>query len=328
MSTRVALVKRLRELEQEERDLTQLAAEYAAADSADGVAMREMAEQELHSCQQRRVAAEDEMMRHLLPRDEADARSSILEVRAGVGGNEAALFAMELFGMYRQYCAACGWQFETLACSETAEGGAKEASAAITGHGVFGRLKYETGVHRVQRVPQTESQGRTHTSTVTVAVLPQAEEVDVELRQQDLRIECYRASGRGGQHVNTTDSAVRITHLPTGTMVAIQDERSQLQNKAKALKLLRARLYEAERQRIAAERARMRKEQIGTGDRSERIRTYNFNQSRVTDHRVNLTKHDVDAMMRGEVLDEFIDALAMADQLRQLEALKVDASQQ
>ncbi len=250
--------------------------------------------------------------------DSDDERNAILEIRAGTGGEEAALFAAILFRMYQRYAALRGWRFELLDLSETGLGGFKEAVASITGRGVFARLKYESGVHRVQRVPETEASGRIHTSAATVAVLPEAEEVDVDIDDKDLRIDVFRASGPGGQSVNTTDSAVRITHLPSGLVVIQQDEKSQHKNKARALKVLRARLYEMERQAQAASRAADRKSQVGSGDRSERIRTYNFPQGRVTDHRIGLTLYKIDKIMSGEALDEIIDALTTADRAAKL----------
>ncbi len=256
----------------------------------------------------------------LLPRDEADARNAILEVRAGTGGEEAALFAAELFRMYQRYAEARKWKFELMGASETGLGGVKEAVASVSGRDVFARLKFESGVHRVQRVPETEAGGRIHTSAATVAVLPEAEEIDVEIADKDLRIDVYRSSGPGGQSVNTTDSAVRITHLPTGIVVAQQDEKSQHKNKAKAMRVLRARLYEHERARREAERAATRKGQVGSGDRSERIRTYNFPQNRVTDHRINLTLYKLEQVMSGEALDELTEALMAEDQARRLAA--------
>jgi peptide chain release factor 1 len=255
----------------------------------------------------------------LLPRDAADERSAILEVRPAAGGDEAALFAAELFRAYGRYAEARRWRFEVLDYDESDLGGVKGAVAEIGGKGVFARLKYESGVHRVQRVPATETQGRIHTSTVTVAVLPEAEEVDVQISESDLRIDTYRASGAGGQHVNKTDSAVRITHIPTGTVVAMQEEKSQHKNRAKAMRVLRARIFEAERARAAATRAADRRGQVGTGDRSERIRTYNFPQGRVTDHRIGLTLHKIDRVMLGE-LDEIIDALTAEDEAARLAA--------
>ena len=256
----------------------------------------------------------------LLPKDEADARSAILEVRAGTGGDEAALFAGDLFRMYERYAALKGWKVEVLSASDGDAGGFKEVIASITGANVFQRLKFESGVHRVQRVPATEAQGRIHTSAATVAVLPEAQDVDVAVNDADLRIDVYRSSGAGGQHVNTTDSAVRITHLPTGIVVAVQDERSQHKNKAKAMTVLRARLYEAERERLDRERADSRRGQVGSGDRSERIRTYNFPQGRVTDHRIGLTLYKLEEVISGAALDEVIDPLIAEHQAALLAA--------
>ena len=254
----------------------------------------------------------------LLPRDRDDSRNAILEVRAGTGGDEAALFASDLFGMYQRFAARHGWRFEVMEISETGIGGYKEATANIAGTDVFARLKFESGVHRVQRVPETEAGGRIHTSAATVAVLPEAEDVDIDVQESDLRIDVFRASGPGGQSVNTTDSAVRITHIPTGIVVSQQDEKSQHKNRAKAMKILRARLYDAERARVQAERAASRKGQVGSGDRSERIRTYNFPQGRVTDHRINLTLYKLDKVIAGESLDEVVDALVAEDQAQRL----------
>lgn len=254
----------------------------------------------------------------LLPRDAADSKGAIVEVRAGTGGDEAALFAANLFSMYQRYAELKGWRFEILAISDTGIGGYKEASALVNGNNVFARLKFESGVHRVQRVPETESSGRIHTSAATVAVLPEAEEVDIKIEDKDLRIDTYRASGAGGQHVNTTDSAVRITHIPTGIVVALQDEKSQHKNKAKALKILRSRIYEAERQKIDLERSLTRKGQVGSGDRSERIRTYNFPQGRVTDHRINMTLYKIEEIIKNGQLDEFIEALIADDEASKL----------
>ena len=281
--------------------------------------MKELAEAELGELRENLPALQHEIRLALLPRDEADARSAILEIRPAAGGDEAGLFAAELFGMYQRYAGAKGWRFEVLDYGDTELGGLKEGVAEITGRSVFARLKFESGVHRVQRVPATESQGRIHTSTVTVAVLPEAEEVDVQVNESDLRIDTYRASGAGGQHINKTDSAVRITHLPSGVVVAMQEERSQHKNRAKAMKLLRAKLYEQQRSSLAAARGADRKAQVGTGDRSERIRTYNFPQGRVSDHRINLTLHKIDRIMLGE-LDEIVDALTAEDQAARLAA--------
>ncbi len=281
--------------------------------------MKDLAEAELHELKGKLPALRHEIRLALLPKDEADARSAILEIRPAAGGDEASLFAAELFGMYQKYAESKGWRFEVLEYGDTGLGGLKEGVAEITGRNVFARLKYESGVHRVQRVPATESQGRIHTSTVTVAVLPEAEEVDVEVNEADLRIDVYRASGAGGQHVNKTESAVRITHVPSGVVVAMQEERSQHKNRAKAMKILRAKLYEAQRSSFASTRAADRKSQVGTGDRSERIRTYNFPQGRVSDHRVELTLHKIDRIMQGD-LDEIVDRLTAEDQAARLAA--------
>ncbi len=307
------IVARIGELRAAER-----AAREAEALLADPE-MKPLAEAELHELQGSLPSLQREVRLLLLPRDAADERSAILELRPAAGGDEAGLFAAELFGMYQRYAAAKGWRFELMDYADTELGGLKEGVAEITGRGVFARLKYESGVHRVQRVPATESQGRIHTSTVTVAVLPEAEEVDVEINEADLRIDTYRASGAGGQHINKTDSAVRITHLPSGVVVAMQEERSQHKNRAKAMKVLRARLYEQQRSSLAAARGADRKAQVGTGDRSERIRTYNFPQGRVSDHRINLTLHKIDRIMLGE-LDEIVDALTAEDQAARLAA--------
>ena len=298
------------------------AAEQAASDAEQLLSdpeMRALAEAELFELKDRLPALRHEIRLALLPQDEADARSAILEVRPAAGGDEAGLFAAELFAMYQKYAAQKGWRTEVLEYADTGLGGIKEAVAEITGRNVFARFKYESGVHRVQRVPATESQGRIHTSTVTVAVLPEAEEFDVEVNDADLRIDVYRASGAGGQHVNKTESAVRITHLPSGVVVAMQEERSQHKNRAKAMKILRSRLYDAQRSSLDATRAADRRSQVGTGDRSERIRTYNFPQGRVSDHRIGLTLHSIDRVMEGE-LDEIVDRLTAEDQAARLAA--------
>jgi peptide chain release factor 1 len=292
-------------------------AEMLAAGDLDAE-MRALAAEELAGLDARLPALEAAVKVALLPKDEADDKSAILEIRAGTGGEEAALFAGDLYRMYQRHAELHGWRFEPIALSDTGIGGLKEAIVSITGQGVFARLKYEAGVHRVQRVPATEGSGRIHTSAATVAVLPEAEEVDVRIDEKDLRIDVYRSSGPGGQSVNTTDSAVRITHLPTGLVVTQQDEKSQHKNKAKALKILRARLYELERAERDAERAQSRKGQVGSGDRSERIRTYNFPQGRCTDHRINLTLYKLDKVLNGEALDEVIDALIAEDQAARL----------
>lgn len=279
---------------------------------------KELAEEEIALLNEKLQLLKHEVKIALLPKDEADEKNAILEVRAGTGGEEAALFAANLFTMYQRYAEMHGWRFEIMSISDIGIGGYKEASALISGQGVFSRLKFESGVHRVQRVPQTESSGRIHTSAATVAVLPEAEEVDVQIEDKDLRIDTYRSSGAGGQHVNTTDSAVRITHLPTGIVVTQQDEKSQHKNKAKALKILRSRIYEVERQKKEQERASTRKSQVGSGDRSERIRTYNYPQGRVSDHRINLTLYKIDEVVREGKLDEFVDALISDDEAKRL----------
>ncbi len=290
------------------------------AKSGEDMELRELALAELEALRGELSSLERRVKLALLPKDRDDERGAILEVRAGTGGEEAALFAAALFRMYQRYAALRGWRFELLHYSETPLAGAKEASALVSGRGVFARLKFESGVHRVQRVPETEAQGRIHTSAATVAVLPEAEEVDVRIDEKDLRIDVFRASGPGGQSVNTTDSAVRITHLPSGIVVIQQDEKSQHKNKAKALKVLRSRLYEAEREAREAARAAERKSQVGSGDRSQRIRTYNFPQGRVSDHRIDLTLYKIEKVMSGEALDEIIDPLLAAEEAARLAA--------
>ena len=284
--------------------------------------IREMAVEEAGEIGRSLPEAERALALKLLPRDAADERAAMLEIRAGTGGDEAALFAGDLFRMYQRYAETQGWRVELISASASDVGGFKEVVASVTGQGVFARLKFESGVHRVQRVPATESGGRIHTSAATVAVLPEAEDVDVQIDEaRDLRIDVYRSSGPGGQSVNTTDSAVRITHLPTGLVVIQQDEKSQHKNKAKALKVLRTRLYEQERERLASERAGARKSMVGSGDRSERIRTYNFPQGRVTDHRINLTLHRLPEILEGPGLEELVSALVSEDQAQKLASL-------
>ncbi len=317
------LSRELSEIEPLVEKVQALRAAERARDEAEAMLadpeLRELAEAEYQAQREAVPRLERELRLMLLPKDEADERSAILEVRPAAGGDEAALFAAELFRAYQRYAEARRWRFEVLDYDENDLGGARGATAEIAGRGVFARLKFESGVHRVQRVPATETQGRIHTSTVTVAVLPEAEEVDVQVNDADLRIDTYRASGAGGQHVNKTDSAVRITHLPTGIAVAMQEEKSQHKNRAKAMKVLRARLFEAERSRAAALRAADRRGQVGTGDRSERIRTYNFPQGRVTDHRIGLTLHKIDRVMLGD-FDDIIDALTAEDEAARLSA--------
>ena len=281
--------------------------EGAQAMLTDGDAdLRELAKSEIAELEPRRAELEQQIKLLLIPRDPNDERNAILEIRAGTGGTEAALFAHDLFRMYGRYAERRGWKVEPLSLSESEAGGVKEVIAAVSGDQVFHRLKHERGVHRVQRVPATESQGRIHTSTVTVAVLPEAEEVDIQINPADLRIDVFRSSGPGGQSVNTTDSAVRVTHIPTGVVVQCQDEKSQLKNKTKAMKVLRARLLEAEQERAAGERATERRSQVGTGGRSEKIRTYNFPQSRITDHRAGVTVHQLESVLQGD-LDDLLD---------------------
>jgi peptide chain release factor 1 len=309
-------IERFRALQAEIRGLNDL-----LADPATEPEMRGMAHEEIASLEARLPELERELQLLLLPRDAADEGSAILEIRAGTGGDEAALFAGDLWTMYQRYAQAQGWRTGILSLSETEIGGTKELVAEVQGKGVFAKLKFEAGVHRVQRVPVTEAGGRIHTSAATVAVLPEAEEVDFELDETELRVDVYRASGAGGQHVNKTESAVRITHLPTGVAVAMQDEKSQHKNRAKAMKILKARLFEQERARAAAERSAERKGQVGSGDRSERIRTYNFPQGRVTDHRINLTLYKLDQVLAGEALGELVDALIAEDQAARLSEL-------
>ena len=312
------VVEKARRLSSLRRQLSELE-ELSEGDDAE---MADLADEELAEIREALPVLEHELQLMLVPKDKADDNSVILELRAGTGGDEAALFAGDLFRMYQRYADLKGWKVEVLSASESGVGGYKEIQANISGSGVFARMKFEAGVHRVQRVPETETQGRVHTSAATVAVLPEPEEVDIEINDNDLRIDVFRASGPGGQSVNTTDSAVRITHIPTGIVVSQQDEKSQHKNKAKAMKVLRARLYDAERLRAEAERAAQRKGMVGTGDRSERIRTYNFPQSRVTDHRINLTLYKLDDVIAGDALDELIDALILQDRADRLAEMK------
>ncbi|TSE05153.1 peptide chain release factor 1 [Mesorhizobium intechi] len=313
----VAKVRELRSAEHEQADL-----EAMVADKGTDAEMRALAEADLPGVEERIETLQKDIQILLLPKDAADDKNAILEIRAGTGGDEAALFAGDLFRMYERYAAERGWRFETVSASDGDAGGFKEIIATVSGKGVFAHLKFESGVHRVQRVPATEASGRIHTSAATVAVLPEAEEVDIEIRAEDIRIDTMRASGSGGQHVNTTDSAVRITHLPTGIMV-VQAEKSQHQNRAKAMQILRARLYDLERSKADEERSESRKSQVGSGDRSERIRTYNFPQGRVTDHRINLTLYKLDRVMMGE-LDEIVDALIADHQSKLLADIGLD----
>ena len=309
------LVEAVNAWQKAERDLKDTEAMAADPD------MKAMAEEEAETLKKQIPVLEQTVKKMLLPKDAADEKNAILEIRAGTGGDEAALFAADLFRMYQRYAAEHKWKFEIMELSDTGIGGYKEAIATVAGRNVFARLKFESGVHRVQRVPATEGSGRIHTSAATVAVLPEAEDVDIKIDEKDLRIDVFRSSGPGGQSVNTTDSAVRITHIPTGVVVSQQDEKSQHKNKAKAMKILRARLYDAERQRLDDLRSADRKGQVGSGDRSERIRTYNFPQSRVTDHRINLTLYSLDQVLEGRGLDELIDALIADDEASRLSEL-------
>lgn len=309
----IGAIKALRAAESEAGDLAEM-----IADQDTDSDMRTLAEEEFKALKDKIPKLDGKLKILLLPKDEADEKSAILEIRAGTGGDEAALFAANLMRMYQRYGENKKWRAEIMSLSETGIGGVKEVIMEISGRGAFARLKYESGVHRVQRVPETEASGRIHTSAATVAVLPEAQEVDLVIADKDLRVDVYRASGPGGQSVNTTDSAVRLTHLPTGIVVTQQDEKSQHKNRAKALKVLRARLYDHERRTLDAERAETRRGQVGSGDRSERIRTYNFPQARVTDHRINLTLYKLDKILSGEGLDEIIDALLNDEQTRRL----------
>jgi peptide chain release factor 1 len=283
--------------------------------------MKELVQKELKQLIETKGRNEKTLKLYLLPKDEADKKNAILEIRAGTGGLEASLFAADLYKMYEKVCHKKNWNMEVISISKSEAGGLKEAIVSITGNNIYSTLKYESGVHRVQRVPETETQGRVHTSAATVAVLPEAEDIDVKVEEKDLRIDVFRSSGPGGQSVNTTDSAVRITHLPTGVVVSQQDEKSQHKNKAKAMKILRARIYEAEREKKNIERAQDRKSKIGTGDRSERIRTYNFPQGRVTDHRINFTLHKLEEFLSGEVFEQMTESLSIQDQEMRLASL-------
>tara|TARA_Y100001970_G_C14251119_1_gene871949 strand:- start:2626 stop:3702 length:1077 start_codon:yes stop_codon:yes gene_type:complete len=298
------------------KDLEKIISDISAEEE-----MKEMAKNELQDLEKKHKENEIKLKIFLLPKDEADAKNAILEIRAGTGGLEASLFASDLFKMYEKICNRKNWILEIISLSKSDAGGLKEVIASIKGKNIYSLLKYESGVHRVQRVPDTETQGRVHTSAATVAVLPEAEEVDVKIEDKDLRIDVFRSSGPGGQSVNTTDSAVRVTHIPSGIVVSQQDEKSQIRNREKALKILRSRLFEFERKKIDEERSQDRKSKIGTGDRSERIRTYNFPQGRVTDHRINLTLHKLEEFMQGEIFDEVIENLNLQAQEELLEQL-------
>jgi len=313
------IVAKAKQVQKMRAEVTHLA--HLSTDQTADAEIRSMAGDELVELKRSLPEAERELSILMLPKDSADAGSAFLEIRAGTGGDEAALFAADLLDMYRRYAQTQGWKFEILSESPSDLGGYKEVICSVNGNGVFAKLKYESGVHRVQRVPATEAQGRIHTSAATVAVMPEAEDVDIEINESDLRIDVYRASGAGGQHVNKTESAVRITHMPTGVVVAMQEEKSQHKNKAKAMKILKARIYDAERERKDKERAADRKEQVGSGDRSERIRTYNYPQGRCTDHRINLTLYELDQVMQGLSLGKIIDALINDDQAKRLAQL-------
>ena len=311
----VELIKAYRNAEKEIADLAAL-----IDDAATDAEMRKLADAERHALQEHKEKLAEQIRLALLPKDAMDDHNAILEIRAGTGGDEASLFAGDLFRMYERYAARQGWKTEILSISEGSKGGFKEIVAEVHGRGVFAKLKFESGVHRVQRVPDTEASGRIHTSAATVAVLPEVEDVDIKINDDDLQIDTMRAQGAGGQHVNKTESAIRITHLPSGIVIFVQEERSQHKNKAKALKMLRAKLYDTQRSKLDAERAAERRGQIGSGDRSERIRTYNFPQGRVTDHRINLTLHKLPQVMEGEALGEVIDALITQHQAELLAA--------
>lgn len=308
-----ALIKKQRKAQGELKDL-----EHLMADQSADKDMRDLAEEDFYALRDSLVQLEKDIQVALLPRDAADAKNAILEIRAGTGGDEAALFAADLCDMYRRYAAGKGWRFDVIETAENDLGGIRQMVAEISGREVFARMKYESGVHRVQRVPATEASGRIHTSAATVAVLPEAEDVDIVLRDDEMRIDVMRSGGAGGQHVNKTESAVRITHIPSGIVVVQQSEKSQHKNKDKALKILRARLYDLERQKLDSERSANRAAQVGSGDRSERIRTYNFPQGRVTDHRINLTLYKLERVITGECLDEIIDPLIAEDQAEKL----------
>jgi peptide chain release factor 1 len=316
LSDLTPIVEKIREVERLREEITE--AKTIINDAQGDTEMKVLAEEELSVLMEQFPAKQAKLQVMLIPKGADDARNALLEVRAGTGGEEAALFAADLFRMYEKYASSRGWKFEIMDVNETGIGGFKEAIATISGKGVFGRLKFESGVHRVQRVPTTEASGRIHTSAATVAILPEAEDVDIEVDNKDLRVDTYRAQGAGGQHVNKTDSAVRITHIPTNIVVQCQDQSSQHKNRAKAMKVLRARLYGQAKLEKDEARAADRKGQVGSGDRSERIRTYNFPQGRITDHRINLTLYRLDEMLEGAALDDIVDALTAEDQAAKL----------
>jgi peptide chain release factor 1 len=315
-----SIIKMAREylkLDDDKKDLEQM-----LEDKGSDIDMKNLAEKELETLKQKKIDYTNKLKIFLLPKDEDDSKNAIVEIRAGTGGLEASLFCADLFKMYEKVCSKKKWKLEIINISKSEAGGFKEVIFLVNGSDIYSYLKYESGVHRVQRVPETETQGRVHTSAATVAVLPEAEEVDIQIKESDLRIDVFRAGGPGGQSVNTTDSAVRITHLPTGVVVSQQDEKSQHKNKAKALKILRSRVYEAEKRKKDQERADNRKSQIGSGDRSERIRTYNFPQGRVTDHRINLTLHKLEEFLSGEIHEEMNEELRLKEQDLKLQNLK------
>ena len=313
----ILIAKEYINFDNEKKDLEQI-----LQDQTSDKEIIEMAQKDLEDLAKKRKNNENQLKIFLLPRDEDDDKNAIVEIRAGTGGLEASLFCSDLFKMYEKVCSKKKWQLEIINISKSEAGGFKEVIFSVNGNDIYSYLKYESGVHRVQRIPETETQGRVHTSAATVAVLPEAEEVDIQIKESDLRIDVFRAGGPGGQSVNTTDSAVRITHLPSGVVVSQQDEKSQHKNKAKALKILRSRVYEAEKRKKDLERSSNRRSQIGTGDRSERIRTYNFPQGRVTDHRINLTLHKLDEFLSGEIHEEMNEQLRLKEQDLKLQGLK------
>ncbi|MDC0426646.1 peptide chain release factor 1 [Pelagibacteraceae bacterium] len=313
----IAMAREYLKFDDDRKDLEQI-----LGDNSSDNEMKSLAEKELETLKQKKIDYTNKLKIFLLPKDEDDSKNAIVEIRAGTGGLEASLFCADLFKMYEKVCSKKKWKLEIISISKSEAGGFKEVIFLVNGSDIYSYLKYESGVHRVQRVPETETQGRVHTSAATVAVLPEAEEVDIQIKESDLRIDVFRAGGPGGQSVNTTDSAVRITHLPTDVVVSQQDEKSQHKNKAKALKILRSRVYEAEKRKKDQERADNRKSQIGSGDRSERIRTYNFPQGRVTDHRINLTLHKLEEFLSGEIHEEMNEGLRLKEQDLKLQNLK------
>jgi peptide chain release factor 1 len=313
----VAFAREYLKFDEERKDL-----EHILGDKSSDIEMKNLAEKELETLKEKKIDYTNKLKIFLLPKDEDDSKNAIVEIRAGTGGLEASLFCADLFKMYEKVCSKKKWKLEIINISKSEAGGFKEVIFLVNGSDIYSYLKYESGVHRVQRVPETETQGRVHTSAATVAVLPEAEEVDIQIKESDLRIDVFRAGGPGGQSVNTTDSAVRITHMPTGVVVSQQDEKSQHKNKAKALKILRSRVYEAEKRKKDQERADNRKSQIGSGDRSERIRTYNFPQGRVTDHRINLTLHKLEEFLSGEIHEEMNEGLRLKEQDLKLQNLQ------